>query len=421
MVLVKYPEQSSLSLLALLAERKSSLKAVDSSTPDESLAFYRNTRGLRSIPYIILSDTDMTETCALHLSCIVQNHGIPEQLLSYVPPVKAGASTQQLLAYDSETQCQGIIYLPNPHIGNTGVKVLQLAETVRKGLLDEIHATSIEISHTPTRSPKSTRRVSDIKSSPLALDLERRSTASGKDTEYDNTSMQNVVIELERTRHRIQGNTLRDAGPSDNELWRTALKMLCLGRTLCPRKREEPSMTQSILPETSVAVAASPEPLLPPAIVDTSAPRATPLAYRSPNEPLTLRLGQEWRNGKLVLTPIPPPQSPKPVPQEVPPTPTPQSPMSPASPPTPPRQEIPTVPYRTDLPCGLSHDVWRRIAVHVIDANGIMSEAQQDAALRWAMNYRTLTTETESLGKPRSAQIWKVLDGVQCLTYDIRS
>ena len=368
----------------------------------------------------------MTETCALHLSCIIQNHEIPEQLLAHVPPVKGGASMQQLAAYDSETQCRGIIYLPNPQMGNAGMKVLQLAEAVRNSLQEEIDAASIEASHTPIRPRGSGPRMSDAKSSPLLSSHGHRSTASAKDIGYDDIGMQSVVSELERARHRIQGNTLRDAGPLSNELWRTTLQMLRLGRTLCLSKREEPSIIETVVEEeqpiqTSEPPTATPEPTFASAVVNNLPQRPRPLAYRSPNQPPTLRLGQEWRNGKLVLTPIPSPVSPKPLPQEEATSPTPQSPDSPPSPPSSLAPETPKVPYRTDLLCGFSHDVWRKIAAYAIDINGTMSEAQQDVTMRWALDYRTLIIETESLGKPRSAQIWKVLDSIQCLTYEIRN
>ncbi|KAL8829463.1 MAG: hypothetical protein Q9191_002004 [Dirinaria sp. TL-2023a] len=409
-------------------ESKSPIKSYHASLADEPLSLYRNTKGLRSIPYIILSDTGMTETCALHLSCVVQHHGIPEQLLAHVPPAKAGTSMQQLVTYDSETQCRGIVYLPNPQIGSAGMNALQLAEVVRKGLPDEIDAASTEASRTSIRPRSSTPRVSDSKSSSLRSIHGPRSIISAKDIDYDDSGIQSVMSELERARHRIQGNTLRDAGPLSSELWRTALKLLCLGRAFCPSIREELSITKTAikeqrgaLQEISDRATAPPEPTFASAVVSNLAQRPKSFVHRSPNQPLTLRLGQEWRNGKLVLTPIPSPVSPDPVPLEHPASSTPPSPESPPSLPSPPIPGTSRVPYRTNLPCGLSQDVWRRIAAYAIDANGIMSEAQQDATMRWALDYRTLTTETESLGKPRSAQIWKVLDSIECLTYDIRT
>lgn len=48
-----------------------------------------------------------------------------------------------------------------------------------------------------------------------------------------------------------------------------------------------------------------------------------------------------------------------------------------------------------------------------------MGRTQQSNVLRWAVDRRTLARELESLGKPESAQIWKVLDGMGCLAYEV--
>ncbi len=96
---------------------------------------YATTQGLRSVPYIVLSDSGMTETGGLHLSYILECHHVPERLLTRVPQAKAGAPAQQLLSYD-ESQCRGIIYLPNPLLGSAGHKVLELAEVMRDSYLN---------------------------------------------------------------------------------------------------------------------------------------------------------------------------------------------------------------------------------------------------------------------------------------------
>ena len=81
----------------------------------------------------------------------------------------------------------------------------------------------------------------------------------------------------------------------------------------------------------------------------------------------------------------------------------------------------PPRPYRTELPSGFSEDIWRRITASVTGAEGILSETQQLAVLRWALDRKTLTQEMELLGKPKSAQIWKVLDSTGCLAYEMKS
>ena len=53
-------------------------------------------------------------------------------------------------------------------------------------------------------------------------------------------------------------------------------------------------------------------------------------------------------------------------------------------------------------------------------AEDVMSEAQQRSVLRWAMDRGTLSKERESLGLKESAQIWKVLEGMECLAYEMK-
>ena len=138
-----------------------------------------------------------------------------------------------------------------------------------------------------------------------------------------------------------------------------------------------------------------------------------PLILSGPNQPQTLRLGQVYRKGKLVLTPVAanPETSETPVPT--------LRPTTPESPRPSPRglQEQ----YRSQLLSGFTEDIWQQVASYVIEADGIMSKGQQLSVLRWAMDRRTLSQEKESLGKLKSAQIWKVLDATGCLAYEMKS
>jgi len=401
------------------AERKTPVKASLASLQSETPRHYQASRGLRSVPYIVLSETGMNETCALHLSYAVALHYTPEQLLQRVPPARSGAQMQQLLNYDMDTNCQGIVYYPNVDLGSTGTKALRLAESMRRGLLDEMDEASSEASPLPARKVSSAKRTSDSCPSPIAFGARRRSGTTGPTHDHEGSEMRTVTGELERVRHRIQGNALRDAGPSNNKLWRTSLQMLCVGRALCPCIADDaPSPPNNKVdalplvkngPEEPVATT---DPSIASIATFTPMSKPAPLAYRNPNQPLTLRLGQEWRNGKLVLTPI---------------LPSPRTPVAPVvvAPPTPPSSSSTAlkatgVPYWTDLPFGLPIDVWRRIVAYAINADGVMSKEQQRVMVDWAMHRRTLAQEIESLGKPKSAQIWKVLDATGCLAYEMR-
>lgn len=192
------PDQKSTTVTGSGLERK--LENLHIATNADAASFYATARGLRSIAYLIFSDTAMTECCGLHLSYIIQQHLPPKQLLKRVPPAKAGPPAQHLSAYDLDQRCQGLVYFPNTTLGTTGTKVLELAERARRNLLEELDLDS------PESQPEE-----GIHSA----------TALGS--------------ELDRARSRIQGNTLRDFGARSNDLWYAALRTLCLGRTICQR------------------------------------------------------------------------------------------------------------------------------------------------------------------------------------------
>lgn len=386
--------------------QKDGSRHVEPRTPEKSgsvnqtevLQTYATTRGLRSVPYLILSQTAMTESCALYLSYIVVCHNLPEQLLTRVPAAKAGPPTQHLLAYDKETRCRGIIYLPNAQLGIAAIKVLDLSEAVREGLFDDLDLEANSEEASPSlKSVNTTRKVSDTRSSP-AVAGRRRSTLSVGSTDHGrHGNKSGISIELDRARSRIQGKILEEAGPGSNNLWRVALRMLTLSRNIRPVIEKNQLATGAGCLEN----VKSPNSLN---ITSRRPSSTTPLATRSPNQPMTTSFGQ-WRlnNSRLVpLTTSKPP------------------PIKPSPPPSPLSSSVPEVPYRTSLPCGFHEEVWRRIMAIAAGAEEVMSEAQQRSVLRWAMDKGTLCKESESLGLKDSAQIWKVLEGMGCLAYEMK-
>lgn len=358
----------------------------------EALNIYVTTKGLRSVPYLILSNTGMTEACALHLSYVIGSHNMPEKLLSRVPVAKAGLHTQQLLAYDSETRCRGIVYLPNSHLGGAAMKVLELAEAVREGLSEDFDLDDEEgfgdVVHKP-KSAEDGRKIFDPAS------------------KHGNKIC--ISVELDRARSRIQGNVLQEFGPGSNDLWRTALKMLTLCRNIHP------------VPEKKISSSASKRSEIMPEIVSrthrTRLSISSPLGTKNPNQHMPNPFAGQWRldNSRLVpvMAPIKPslatPCKPLPVPPN-------------SAPPlvSPPASSTSTS-YRTKLPCGLPDDIWRRIMATAAGANDILSVAQQKSVLRWAMDRSSLKKEKEFLGLKGSAQIWKVLECMGCLAYDMRN
>ena len=377
------------------------------------LPTYARTQGLRSIPYLVFSNTAMTEADALNLSYIVVCHHLPQHLLTMVPPAKAGTSAQQLAAYD-ESQCRGVIYLPNLTLGQTGLKVLELAEAVRNNIIgDPTTAENHETSKTLIKSSNALRRSSGARSNSIvsAGPNRRRSTPSAGDSDRTVEDTEAIAeSELDRARSRIQGDTLQEVGPTRTELWRVALKMLPLSRDIRPQLRNEPPRPV-------------PKPKAKPPIVKTLdipgiAPKAlkqlTPLTtQRDPNQPIIQRdlnlTKSPWRNypHKKTSLVLPPP------------------PITPSSPSSPPALAISLLQikanqdYRSTLPLGFPENVWARILGSAAGADGIMSEGQQRSVLHYAMNKETLSKERESLGLKESAQIWHVLETTGCLTYEM--
>lgn len=307
----------------------------------EAQSMFATTRGLRSISYIIFSNTSMTDTCALHLSHVVENHNLPKQLMPYVPS-KAGSSAHELEAYETTTGCHGIVYLPDDEIGTAGLKVLEVAERVRKGENEGLQGNS-----SPSKSSYSdatySRRVSEAtsNSSPTQPRRRRRSTmSSGVGTRFAHTGgTRSVPSELDQARSRIQGGLLKDPGPQAVELWSASVKMLSIARGILLEPGEEK-------------------------VVDTRSP---------PGKTASIEAASQLIYG----------QAPG--------------------------------------PWGLSEALWRPIIALASGAVGVLSSKQQESIVQWARDRGTLGREREAVGKSQSEQIWRVLEAMGCLAYDVKT
>lgn len=344
----------------------------------------------------------MTEIGALHLSYIITSHNMPDFLLGDLPAVKPGAAAQQLLAYDQDSGCRGVIYAANSQLGPAGLKVLDLAEEIRDSLLDEGNQGGLSERVFPEHKPgNSTRRASDVRGQPPASDRRRSNSTPGGIDHGGNDSVSNIRAELDRARSRIQGNYIQECGTGSNDLWRVAMRLLILGRAISSGVHFEYSSAAAISPGISGS-GGSYEPTW---RVSTTKPQsASPFAAKGFNQPMTPHLGP-WRSEYTRLMPLTTTGTPF---------------KKPLSPPISPLTKIPQgIPYRSQLPCQFSEDIWRRIIGTAAGADGIMSEAQQLSMLRWAWDRNTLSRESESLGLKDSAQIWKVLEATGCLAYDM--
>ena len=328
---------------------------------------------------------------------------MPSCLLKYVPAAKAGPHTQQLDLYDSNSGCRGVVYLPNSDLGIAALKVLELSEAVRDVNMENMtEVQSPEVSPIHLRNVVASRRLSEAHSSPSNTAAGNRRASTSKCEHRDSTTNSFVITELDRARSRIQCNILRDDGVKSNDLWLMALQMLRFCRSLCPHccpatpKDSAPSPPGTRKENTKFE---NPDfPLLPRAapksFVGYLDPYALPLTPKSPNQITTPKVKAQ----------VPPKLK----------LPSPLS-LANASSNT---EAAEAKPYRNALPCGLSEEAWWRIIGSCLGADKVMSKAQQRAVLRWGVDRGTLARETESLGKPESLQMWKVLEGMGCLAYD---
>ncbi len=361
---------------------------------------YVTTRGIRSVPYIILSNTSMTDVCALHLSYVLACHHLPGQLQARVPPAKAGPSTQQLETYNANSGCQGIVYLPNEGISSAGARLLEIAEYARESLFEhstiDVFTEEIAIRTSAARL----RRASSVAAESLLTGRapgRRRSTLSMTGIELAASSIDGSALdaEFERARSKVQGNTLRDSGTRSVDLWRIAMKTLVLARAILLRPGEEqrtPSTpTTQYATTLTTASSANGEPVL--TVLGVSPTPMTPTVIYKDEDP-------SHKTNKT------------------------HAPTSPSlasslhASPLPISLQIDNEEADEQL-CGLDKNLWTRIITDITDPNKILTGTQRMAIVDWAMDRDTLSRARELLGKPEYVKVWRTLEGVGCLAYDV--
>ena len=236
--------------------------------------------------------------------------------------------------------------------------------------------------------------------------MPKPSTASASAGEHGEHSTHGS--EVHRIRHKIQGNVLQDAGISSNYLWSAAFKMLAIGRSiLIPKKPPKPQAPTKATQELKAPSA--PEfktPVWRPLTLTI-----TPLSLKSSNQTISpkvelrRKVSNSLKSG--LKSAIALPESPL---------------LSPKDGTANKKQKITfNEPYRKNLPCGFSEDAWRRILASASGADEILSKSQQLSVVRYTMDRGTLDKEQESLGLKQSAQIWKVLERMACLNYEMNA
>lgn len=374
-------------------------------SPSTSLASgVADIRGLRSIPYLIISKTELSDKAALFLSYILPVHPTPDRLLRYLPPTRPGFQAEILDRYDHFSGCSGIVYQKNEQFTSMGLKVLELAEHIRDATL----------SSTST-FPRS-RQVSDTSNAP-STPLRSRRESLLPPTSYSPyiNCGSGTVVELERARSKIQGALLKESGTGSIEVWRTALQMLATSRTIlfdkgnigseyfsfCGRSSHYSSPTRSTFGSFSQV---------------SFGPHAGSLghsqnAHFQQHHPHILDV-PTWDGPSLAPIGDPTPQK------------------DTSDPPSPTRivfsssakgfdQEEEQQKKPKDLPGKLSEDIWVQIITLATDPKDILSAKQRRNVVGWARTSDTLERERELAGKPKPVQVWRLLEGLECLGCEV--
>ncbi|KAK0305770.1 hypothetical protein LTR01_006554 [Friedmanniomyces endolithicus] len=188
--------------------------------------------GLRSLPYLNLSDVGLTGTGALWLSYVLEDHYYPEQLLN---ELNATLATTTIEAYRQGQQMHGIDWSQNEgSLSKDGFMLLTKAESVRRRTVvdnSSILAGSVAMDDftelvggaDPAAKRSAERRDSRLLAGNRRTSLKSVSTEDGGEQ---------GVAELDRLRKRIQRQIIAHDKPSSVHLWHASLRLLRCARLL---------------------------------------------------------------------------------------------------------------------------------------------------------------------------------------------
>lgn len=199
---------------------------------------YACTRGLRSVPFIVLSNTSLTTGAAIHLASMVLIHKEPEKLLAFLPGSRIPTVP------NDQGRCNGLFYLPNEGMGDLGYKLLDSAETLRR--------------FTATMDPKEEQLHREGK---LPHNLQGINLVDLMEQRRQHTKLN---FDYNRIAKRAKLEALRTEGVHSCEVWSAALRMITYSRTLlmdgAQRGADEQSESeddQEVLADNEQAVAES--------------------------------------------------------------------------------------------------------------------------------------------------------------------
>jgi hypothetical protein len=381
-----FPSDKDYAKDSYIAGRCQTLSPATRVCTETELKRYSCTRGLRSIPYLIISNISMTSGSAVLLSTTLTMHRPPERLLAYLPGGKA------LTLPDSARCSKGIVWLPNETLGSPARELLKMTEKLGRAGSDIESEGNLYDDTDPLRFPGPSHG---------AVDVQQRQMRKKLDLEYT------------RLTKRVRIDVLNSEGVHSAEIWSAALKMMvwCRAILLDDRDRHlgeglqvggramdhEHQMMNPDAHESEIG------PFHPGTEnFDTHFPSLRNKTGSSSTSTSPLRK-KDTTNITTTL-----PFHPK-----LPSSGSAKGLNHVASNSTPHLQSRKQN-WRFDLPM----DVWCQIIALSVGAEGILDRAQQRQIMSYATNWDSLAQEMSVQGAPDYQQIWKILESVGCFTYN---
>lgn len=178
--------------------------------------------GLRSIPYLTLTNVGLDDTGALFLSYVLEQHYYPIQLVTENNATEASSSIR---TYRQDANTKGIDWDNNSDsLSKDGLHLLQCAEKLRMKMLlgDSDSMTSSFMSAGFPDAPDTSPRAAS------GVGLRRSSLLSVQSMDYSMFDKSDI----QSARKKIQRNTIGHAGCESVDLWRASLAAIIASRKI---------------------------------------------------------------------------------------------------------------------------------------------------------------------------------------------
>ncbi|KAL1956281.1 hypothetical protein VTO42DRAFT_7454 [Malbranchea cinnamomea] len=368
---------------------------------NEDMQQYASTRGLRSVPYLVFSNTCTTNAGAFHLWNMIMQHRSPAQLLEFLPPGKSMAPLEG--AHDS---C-GIIYSPNEQLGQLGRRLLELGAKYRELM-----------SHQGTHVESSESNYEDDDDEELI-----------KKREADRAAQ----VEMGRVKNRLLLDVIKTEGMHSVDLWSVAFKMMVISRAILLENKDEPKPVENSSNESPICSLVEEKDSKP-----TAASAFTDFVEEFPIPSIRSRIphpaSRFWTeedfpslSSSLHRTESKNPQTSVPKQQKGRSNREPSQPVTAATPDGTTGARAMSGNALAKITASAAHleakrfglpmELWRKIIAEAIAGSEILSEEQQMEVLKYASEWVSIKQELRIKGGTEFEQQWKILASMDCLSY----